>query len=198
MRSASWKQLVVIAACAVLPAAAASAGPPAPSGEYRVAATLRVRAGTLLDREVREDARAILAPGAAGRVRVQLSARGKSCELAARLGQRGELTFERGQRCALDLDEEDVRGRVEATLGSGTGRAHGDALDLSLAWELSGAVRMRVGGQRIEVMGSEIAVPDSWAPEVPVRGTADARGEGRRAGGARRGTATPSGPAAGS
>lgn len=179
-----WKQLLVIAACAVLPAPAASAEPSAPSGEYRVAATLRVRAGGLLDREVHEDARANLAPGAPGRVRVRLSARGKSCELAARTGQRGALTFEPGQRCALDLDEEDVRGRVEATLGSGTGRAHGDALELSLAWELSGAVRMRVGGQRIEVMGSEIAVPDSWA-EVPVRGTADARGEGRRAVGAR-------------
>ncbi|HSD20262.1 MAG TPA: hypothetical protein VLC54_09495, partial [Anaeromyxobacter sp.] len=194
MRSTSWKQLVMIAACAILPEPAASAGPEAPSGDYRVAATLRVRAGTLLDREVREDARATLAPGAGGQVRVRLFARGKTCELAARAGQRGELTFAPGQRCALDLDEEDVRGRVEATLGSGSGRAHGDALELSLAWELSGAVRMRVGGQRIEVMGSEIAVPDSWAPEVPVRGTADARGEGRRAGGARRGTATPSGP----
>ena len=43
---------------------------------------------------------------------------------------------------------------------------------------LSGTVSMRVGGQRIEVMGSEIEVPDGWAPEVPVRGTADARGEG--------------------
>jgi hypothetical protein len=173
----SFEQLVVIVASAVLPALAASAEP---SGEYLVAATLRVRAGELPDREVQEDARANLTPGAAGRVRVRLSARGKVCELAARAGRAGELTFEPGQRCAFDLDEEDVRGRVEATLRSGAGRAQGDALELSLAWGLSGAVRMRVGGQRIEVMGSEIAVPDGWAPEVPVRGTADARGEGRR------------------
>ena len=179
MAVASWKQLVVVAACAALPASAAT---PAPSGDYRVTTTLRVHAGGLLDREVREDARVTLAPAAAGRVRVRLAARGKSCELAARAGSRGELTFEPGQRCALDLDEEDARGRVVATLGSGTGRAHGDALELTLAWELSGAVSMRVGGQRIEVMGSEIEVPDSWAPEVPVRGTADARGEGRRSG----------------
>ncbi|WP_243337037.1 hypothetical protein [Anaeromyxobacter soli] len=178
MRSTSL-EIFVAALCAVLPAVAAAAPP---AGDYRVAATVRVHAGGVLDREVREDARAVVAPASAGRVRVRLSARGKTCELSARAGAQGELTFTPGQRCALDLDEEDVRGRVDATLGSGTGRAQGDALTLALAWSLAGAVSLRVGGQRMEVMGSEIAVPDAWAPEVPLRGTADARGEGRRSG----------------
>ncbi|WP_242342518.1 hypothetical protein [Anaeromyxobacter terrae] len=179
MRSTSLEPLVVAALCAALPAFAAAAPP---AGEYRVAATVRVHAGGVLDREVREDARAVLAPASAGRVRVKLSARGKTCELSARAGEQGELTFAPGQRCALALDEEDVRGRVEATLGSGTGRAQGDALTLALDWQLVGTVSLRMGGERIEVMGSEIAVPAGWAPEVPVRGTADARAQGRRSG----------------
>lgn len=179
MRSTPWKQLAVIAAWVALPATAA---PPAPSGEYRLDAKVRVRASGLLEEELSEEGRAVVAPAGPGRVRVRLAARGKSCELAARAGANGELAFDAGQRCALDLDDEDVRGRVDGALRSGSGRARGDALELTLAWELTGTVRMRVGGQRVQVMGSELAVPEGWAPDVPVRGTAEARIEGRRSG----------------
>jgi hypothetical protein len=180
MRSTSWKQLALIAACAAVPATAA---PPAPAGEYRLDATVRVRASGLPEEQLREEGRAVVSPAGPGRVRVRLAARGKSCELQARAGPKGELAFEAGQRCLFELDEnEGARGRVEGTLRSGSGRAQGDALELDLAWELSGVVRMQLGGQRIQVMGSELAIPDGLAPETPVRGTAEARVEGRRSG----------------
>ena len=180
MRSTSFKQLAMIAVCAALPA---TATPPAPAGEYRLEATVRVRASGLPEKELREEGRAVVSPAGPGSLRVRLAARGKSCELQARAGAKGELAFEAGQRCPFELDEnEGATGRVEGTLRSGRGRVHGDALELDLAWELSGAVRMRLGGQRVEVMGSELAIPDGLAPETPVRGTAEARIEGRRSG----------------
>ena len=150
---------------------------------------LRVHAGGLLDREVRET-RVTLAPAAAGRVRVRLAARGRSCELAARRARGASAHV----RAGAALRSISTSRKPAAVSLRRSGRAPGART--ATRWSdacvgLSGTVSMRVGGRADRGDGSEIEVPDGWAPEVPVRGTADARGRGRSG----RGSATRSGAA---
>lgn len=178
----SWPVPALLGWIAVL--ALAAAAPPFRDdvhGTYRLHGTARVSARPLPSREVEAHADAVLRPGAGPRdVRAHVAAEGYRCELDARVGEGGHLSFPAGQRCALDIDEPDARGRVEARLRSGGGRIGGGRLGLELSWDLSGSVRLRSEQRRIEVLGREIDVPGGWMPEVPVEGEAQVVVAGRR------------------
>lgn len=175
-------RLAAAAALALSAAAAAAAPSPADAvrGTYRLVGTAKVDAGPVLSRRVEARADAVVSRGASARaVRVRVLAEGRSCELAATVGEGGALAFEAGQRCAFDVSDPDARGHVEARLRSGAGRCEGGRLSLDLAFELGGTLAIRTG-QRVEVMGQTIELPQAWTPELPVRGEARATAEGKR------------------
>lgn len=179
------------AALAALAAALASAaGPqavgtaPLAAGRYALHGTVHVDAAALPGRDGSADFDVVVAPGAApDGVRLRAASRGYTCELAARL-RGGELAFDGGQACAVDVDEPDARGHVDARLRSGRGRLAGGALQLDLAFDLSGALSTRVAGQRVNVLGREVALPEGWTPKLPVRGALTTSATGQRAAGA--------------
>ncbi len=160
-------------------AGAGSAGS-AVRGTYRLQGTAHVAARPALEEDVEIHADAILRPGPGPRdVRARLAMEGQSCDLAATLGEGGALVFAKGQRCVLDLRGPDARGRIEARLRSGDGRIRDGALELAMAWELGGTLSVRTTS-RMQVLGREVDLPETWTPEVPVRGEARATAEGRR------------------
>lgn len=159
--------------------AAAATGATAQAGRYRLAGSARVQARSVLDRNVEVDAVADLATaGKGGAGWLRLESDGYRCDLAVRATAGGVLALDPGQRCTVRLDRSTVRGNVEARLTAGRGRVDGKRLALETSWELSGALRLRLGGEKLEVMGREVEVPAAWGPEVPVRGTAVAHAEG--------------------
>jgi hypothetical protein len=172
---------LVTAALALSAGAAALASPAdALRGTYRLSGTARVDAGPVLSRRVEARADAILSRSGGPRtVRARLLSQGHACELAATLGDGGTLAFEPGQRCAFDVQDPDVRGRVQAQLRSGRGRCEGGRLSLDLTFELSGALSLRTA-ERIEVMGTTVELPAAWTPELPLRGEARTVAEGSR------------------
>lgn len=156
----------------------ADAAPDAVAGTYRMSAVVRLAPGALPAREIEARGDATLERGAGDVVRARLAARGQRCQLEARLATGGALTFPPGQICRVVLDDEETRGTVEAKLERGTGRAAGGVLALDLSFRLDGAVRLRPAS--LEVLGTALGAPGGWLPEMPVKGEASARGEGRR------------------
>jgi len=145
-------------------------------GTYRLQGRAQVDARPFPAQDEEIHADAVLSPGArGGQVRIHLAAQGFGCELAATLDAAGALALAPGQRCAVDLNGDEVVGHVEARLVSGSGRVTGDALWLELAFSLAGTVSLRPGGT-LEALGRVLVGSDP----VPVRGQASGRAEGRR------------------
>ncbi len=168
--------------------ATALGGPGAPSpagavrGTYRLRGTAHVAAAPALEDEIEVHADAVLRPGKGPRdVRALLMTEGQTCEVGAKLGEGGALSFDEGQRCVLDLRSPTTRGRIEARLRSGSGRIRDGVLALQMEFGLEGAVSMRTAS-RVEVLGREVDLPATWTPQVPVHGDARATAEGRRDG----------------
>lgn len=160
-------------------AAAASSSPEAARGAYRMVGTARVSASPLPTQSHELRADAVLRPGQGPRgIRARLAAQGHACELSGRLEPTGAIAFDPGQRCQVDLDGPEARGRVEARLRAGTGQLTGRALSLDLDWEVSGTLSLSTGGVRVPGLGLE--VPATWTPATPVRGEARAVATGTR------------------
>ncbi len=167
-----------VAAAAAL--AGASAPPAAIRGTYRLHGTARVAAAPALEDDIEVHADAVLRPGKGPRdVRALLVTEGHSCELDAKTGEGGTLSFQRGQRCVLDVRSPTTRGRIEARLRSASGSVREGVLALEMAFDLEGALSMRTASG-VEVLGRKMDLPSAWTPEVPVRGSARATAEGRR------------------
>ncbi len=167
----------------VLTAVAATASAKVPTsaaearGTYRMRGTAHVAASPVIDRDVEVHADAVLDAGAGPReVRAHLVAEGRACDLVARLGGGGELSFEPGQSCHVPVDAPAVRGHVEARLRSGRGKLVDETLSLELAWDLEGAVAPPLG-RAAQVLG----IPSAGSgAQIPVRGQARATAEGWR------------------
>jgi hypothetical protein len=86
----------------------------------------------------------------------------------------GAIAFAPGQRCPVEVKQPEARGRVEARLRDGGGRLDGAELALSLSFELEGGLSTRIGQVGL------LDMPGVWSPEVPVRGSVEASGTGRR------------------
>jgi hypothetical protein len=150
-------------------------------GAWLLEARTRVRAAPVVDEEVATDAELVVREGKEeGLLLLDARAEGYGCVVEARIAGDGTLELRSGQRCPVDLDEPDARGSVEARLRAGRGRLRDGALELELDLELSGSVSARVDGGTVSVMGREIVIPDTWAPSLPLRGSAEVRGVGRR------------------
>jgi len=148
------------------------------AGTYRMAGRIRVAPGSLPAHEVEARGDATLERGAGSTLRARLAARGQRCQLEARLAAGGALSFAPGQVCRVVLDDEETKGTVEARLERGSGRVSAGVLALDLSFRLDGAVRMRPAS--LQVLGTALGEPGGWLPEVPVKGDASARAEGRR------------------
>lgn len=149
-------------------------------GTYRLQGRAQVDARPFPagDEEVHADA--VLSPGArAGEVRVHLAGQGLACDLAASMDATGALTLAQGQRCSIELRNDQAEGQVEARLVSGGGRLRGELLELDLAFALTGAVRLRSGGS-LDALGKALSLPGSGGEPVPVRGEARGRAQGSR------------------
>jgi len=171
-----------LAGCTLAGAAALAAGPAHPDayGTYRLAGRARVEARPFPAQEQEVHADAVLSAGAGpGAVRLRLAGEGLACDLSGTLAPDGALELAPGQRCATDLRSEEVEGRVEARLLSGSGRVRDDAMTLELDFALSGAVKVRSGGA-LDALTSLLPPPGAGPEPVPVRGQARGRAEGRR------------------
>jgi hypothetical protein len=173
-----WAAIAALAAAGLVAGTTAAAAPSPASarGTYRLHGKARASTPPLLDRELDVHADAVLSPGRGPReVRARLAAQGQRCDLVAKLDDAGALTFEPGQRCVLEVDAPDARGRLDARLRSGRGRLGDGDLSLDLSWQVSGALSVRV------TAGSPaMGIPETWAPVVPVRGEARGTAQGRR------------------
>jgi hypothetical protein len=124
------------------------------------------------DGELRADA--VITKGERpGEVRLRLVGEGIACALVARLDAAGVLSVPPGQRCASPVRNAALDGRVEAVLASGSGRVVGEALELELAFTVSGAVRLQDG----DLLGA--LLPGAGEP-IPIRGEGRVRAAGRR------------------
>lgn len=172
--------LVFLAAAPGRPRAAApGATPESARGAYRMAVTARVNASPLPAQRTELRADAVLRPdGGPRRIRARLAAQGKACELSGRLEPGGAIAFEAGQRCPVELDGPEARGRVEARLRAGSGKLAGRDLSLDLDWELEGTVSVSAGGLAMPGLGLE--VPPTWTPATHVKGEARATATGTR------------------
>jgi hypothetical protein len=147
------------------------------AGRYVLEGTARVHAPPMLDREIEAGADASLAPvPGTSDVRVRLTWGRSACELIARRAG-SALAFATGQRCDVVLDEPEVGGKVIARLRSGSGRVEGAVLSLETAWDLSGAVNLRIAGG-VRVLGKD--VPGASFPPTHVAGTAEVSVKGER------------------
>ncbi|MGC3999344.1 MAG: hypothetical protein QM767_18645 [Anaeromyxobacter sp.] len=150
---------------------AAGAGP---EGVYRMSFQARLEAPPLLHRDEPLPADAILSSSTgAGAARLRLRAQGLVCTLEVRLAPGGALSLPAGQRCPLELDAPAARGHVLALLESGRGQVGGGRLSLELRFKLDGTVRLL---ERLP--GLDVALPGQ--SDVPVKGVAEGRGEGKR------------------
>lgn len=161
------------------PAATPGATPESARGAYRMAVTARVDATPLPGQRTELRADAVLRPDAGPRrIRARLAAQGKACELTGRLEPGGAIAFEAGQRCPVELDGPEARGRIEARLRAGSGQLTGRDLSLDLDWELEGTVSVSAGGLAVPGLGLE--VPRTWTPATHVKGSARATASGTR------------------
>lgn len=180
MRRVLLAGLAILAAAPGRPGRAAPAATPESArGAYRMAVTARVNAPPLPGKTTELRADAVLRPDAGPRrIRARLAAQGHACELAGRLEPGGAIAFDPGQRCPVDLDGPEARGRIEARLRSGGGRLAGRDLSLDLAWEVDGTVSLSAGGVNIPGLGIE--VPPTWTPATRIEGEARATASGTR------------------
>jgi hypothetical protein len=170
---------LLVAAPRMAAAAAQGVSPESARGAYRMVGTARVTASPLPGQSTELRADAVLRPGAGPRqIRARLAAQGHACELSGRLDPDGAIAFDAGQRCQVDLDGPEARGRVEARLQSGRGQLTGRDLSLDLTWEIAGTVSLSTGGVRMP--GLDLEVPATWTPATPVRGEARATATGTR------------------
>jgi hypothetical protein len=166
--------LALLIAAPPLPAAPGprAAPPPVLAGRYLLQGTARLRATGLPADERPVEALALVGPGhTPAEVLLHLRAQGHSCDLIARRGERGALLLDRGQRCRLDVDGPDARGRIDARLREGSGSLRGDELSLRLGWDLDGSLRTR-----LELPGAG----ETWTPGLAVSGSAEGDVRGRR------------------
>ncbi len=127
--------------------------------------------------------RVTLTPGArSGHVSLRLESNGYSCVLDAARSRDGNLDLTVPATCSADVSHRDARGHLDATLRSGRGTLHGDHLTLELRFDVSGRIATRVARTKLQVLGTEIVVPEGWTPAAPVRGTVSSRGSGSRQG----------------
>lgn len=172
-----------IAGVLLLSAPALGAVLPSEFGHYALHGTAHVTGNGLADREVTADLWAEVSPGRApSEVRVELGWRAYRCAVEASLAPSGELAFAEGQACQLFVAEPEARGPVEGRLRSGRGRLRDGLLELELAFEVSGTLQARLPGRRITFLGTEVELPDTWMPGLPVHGslTSSARGSRNR------------------
>jgi|OpeIllAssembly_1097287.scaffolds.fasta_scaffold189162_3 hypothetical protein len=125
--------------------------------------------------------RVTLEPGSqAGHVSVRLEAMGHACVLDASRSRDGALAFTIPAACAVDLNDPDARGHVDARLRSGKGTVRGDRLTLELSFDVAGRVATRMERTTLNVLGAAVVVPEGWSPEVPIQGTVTSKGTGVR------------------
>ena len=176
--------LALALALALAPPVASAGAPVTPAslaGRYALQVKMHVDAKGLPQRDDSAGIDAIVRAGPApDAVRVQLTWGRYACELAAQLRAGGDLLFEPGQGCPFDVAEPDARGHLDARLHSGRGRAGEAALDIDFAFDVSGALSTRVAAHTVKVLGTEVSLPATWTPQLPVRGTVAGSGSGRR------------------
>jgi hypothetical protein len=146
-------------------------------GRYELRATALVDASGVPARKYAERVLALVGPGPGGggrAVGVRLSSRGFECDLVAATAGDGELRFDPGQACRLDVDQADARAKLGARLVRGSGTLRDGELLLALDWDVDGTVQ-----QRLVADGQVPGVGATWSPVVPVRGTARTEGRGR-------------------
>lgn len=196
-RHGALRGCLAAAALASLGAAAGATGSGATAeqiGRYVLHGSAHVETTTLGTHDADADLDVVVAPGAApGGLRLELTSGAYACGLAARVSAAGDLAFDAGQRCPVEVAEKGARGKVDARLRSGRGRILGGALSLELAFDVSGTLSMGAQGGSVTVLGAEVNVPGAWTAPAPVRGTVEAKARGARRGGA--GAAPRAGPA---
>ena len=116
----------------------------------------------------------------AGRVSVDIAARGYTCALEASRSSAGVLDLVAPATCSLEIRDPDARGHVDARLRSGRGTVRDGTLSLDLRFDVEGKVSTRVARTRFTLFDSEFTVPEGWTPSVPLRGTVTSRGSGQR------------------
>jgi len=146
------------------------------AGTYRVVATVEIDSPGLPEHhELRADVVLGPWPGSApGALSVTLASAGHRCTLAARIDRAGAMELAAGQRCRIALQEEAVSGTVDCTLRVGRGQVRGGRLSLELGADLRGLLRLGPGA------GLGLTGLEFLAPQLPVRGRAVAKVEGRR------------------
>jgi hypothetical protein len=148
------------------------------AGTYRLSGAAHVEAIPFPAHDEEIHADAVLSPGPGPRgVRLALAVDTFRCELRATLDAAGGLAFPPGQRCPVALGELG-EGHAEATLRAGSGSLRGDALDLTLAFALSGRVRLRAGGA-LDAVGSVLSLPGTGGRFTDVTGEARGQAAGR-------------------
>jgi hypothetical protein len=160
---------------------------PAPSvsegifGKYELAGTAHVSVSPLPAHDYSGEMTATVsrAPGA-GALSLRLESRGYGCTLPVRADEEGSLQFPTGATCAIDIAESDAHGHVDAQLRMGRGRLVHGRLELVLQFDVTGSLQMRIPSKTIQVLGSELHTPATWAPSAPVHGTVGASGQGDR------------------
>ena len=179
-RSAAARAGLAGALSAVFATLAARAAPADVSGTYRLEGRGRIDVAPFPAREEEIHLDAVIAPGpSADRVHLHLAAQGISCELSASLDAAGNLALSPGQRCTADFRGDEASGSLAARLLEGRGRVAGEALELALAFSLSGALRARPGSA-LDSLGEALSLPGAKGDLVPVHGEVRGRAEGRR------------------
>jgi hypothetical protein len=117
---------------------------------------------------------------APGHVSVRLESMGYACVLDAARSRDGALAFTTPATCSVDVSDPDARGHVDARLRSGRGTVKGDRLSLELSFDVTGRVSTRIPRTTLNVLGSEVVVPEGWSPDVPIKGTVRSKGSGTR------------------
>jgi hypothetical protein len=173
--------LLALAVAAATPAA----GVPPPvsvaelSGTYRLSGTAEIDAEPFPSRREELHADAVLSPGASAReVRVDLAVETFRCTLHAEAGADGGLAFPPGQRCPVALGALG-EGHATATLREASGAARADGLELSLAFAVSGRVRLRAGGA-LDAIGQALSLPGTGGRWADVSGEARGWAAGMR------------------
>jgi hypothetical protein len=165
-----------VAATAAAAAGGRTAAAPAIAGTYRLAGTGRVEAAPFPARDEALHADTVVSPGPGPRaVGVELAVDAFRCAVRATVDEAGTLAFSPGQRCPVGLGALG-EGHAEATLRAGTGLVRGGALELRLAFDPSGRVRVR-GGGALDALGRALSLPGAgW---TDVSGVAEGQASGR-------------------
>ncbi len=172
------RSLLALAAVALASTGTSDTAPADLPGTYRLEGEGRVDPRPFPPRQAELHADAVVTSRDAGGVHLQLSGPGMTCDLEGTVDAGGTLTLARGQRCASDLRNDLVDGRLEARLVSGSGWLRGDQLELEVSFTVSGAIRLKstglLGDLATRLSGGTTAEP------VPVNGEGRARARGWR------------------